>query len=63
MGGAMALTNAKAGHVDALDEASTGPVHDFGWHRQNRGRRSAQWVDVAMVAAWGGLIAWVLLHR
>jgi hypothetical protein len=59
LGGAM--TNASAGRVEALDEM--GSVHDFGWHLQNRGRRSGQWVDLAMITAWGSLIAWALLHH
>jgi hypothetical protein len=59
MGGAM--TNASAGRVEALDEM--GSVHDFCWHLQNRGRRNGQWVDLAMITAWGGLIAWTLLHH
>jgi hypothetical protein len=58
----MASTNANAGYVKAIDEASTGPVHDFLWHRQNRGRRSDLWIDLAMIATWGGLVAWVLLQ-
>jgi hypothetical protein len=40
-----------------------GSAHDFGWHLQNRGRRDGQWVDLAMIAAWAGLIAWVLVHH
>jgi hypothetical protein len=55
------MTNASAGCAQALDEI--GSVHDFGWHLQNRGRRNGQWVDVAMIAAWGSLIAWALLHH
>ncbi len=55
------MTDASAGRVEALDEI--GSTHDFGWHLQHRGRNDGQWVDVAMIAAWGGLIAWVLLHH
>jgi hypothetical protein len=50
-----------AGRTGALDEM--GPAHDFGWHLQNRGCRNGQWVDLAMIAAWGSLIAWALLHH
>jgi hypothetical protein len=55
------MTNASAGRVEAFDEMSS--VHDFGWHLQNRGRHSGQWVDLAMITAWAGMIAWALLHH
>jgi hypothetical protein len=47
-----------AERVEALDEI--GSVHDFGWHLQNRGGRGGQWVDLAVITAWTGLIAWIL---
>jgi hypothetical protein len=56
-----AMTKRSGGRVEALYEM--GSAHDFGWHLQNRGRRDGQWVDLAMIVAWGGLIAWVLLHH
>jgi hypothetical protein len=55
------MTNASAGRVEAFDEMSL--VHDFGWHLQNRGRHNGQWVDLAMITAWAGMIAWALLHH
>jgi hypothetical protein len=33
--------------------------HDFKWHRQHRGRRNVQFVDVVMVLAWAALVGWM----
>jgi hypothetical protein len=59
----MALTHVTDGDVEAVGEACAGPVHDFVWHRQNRGLHSGHWVDLATTVAWAGLIAWMLLHH
>jgi hypothetical protein len=55
------MIDASARPIEALDEL--GSAHDFGWHLQNRGRHDGQWVDLAMITGWVGLIAWVLFHH
>jgi hypothetical protein len=44
------------------DSIRSGPIHDFKWHRQHRGRYSVQFVDVVMVLGWAALVGRVLLH-
>ena len=45
------------------DSVQSEPFHDFKWHRQHRGRRNVQLVDVVMVLAWAALVGWVLFQQ
>jgi hypothetical protein len=57
----MAAVNVGAS-VDVEQDHSV-KVHDFAWHRRYRGQHSAQLVDVVMVTAWLGFIAWVVFYH
>jgi hypothetical protein len=52
-----------AGWDDATQAASSGPVHDFAWHRQHRSQRRVRPVDIAMIAAWAAFLGWCLFYR
>jgi hypothetical protein len=58
----MAAANVGAS-VDVEEQGHAVKVHDFAWHRRYRGQYSAQFVDVVMVTAWLGFIAWVVFHH
>jgi hypothetical protein len=58
-----AARNTAAAPDDTTESSSSDPIHDFAWHRRHRSRRRVRWVDVAVIAAWGAFVGWVLLHH
>jgi hypothetical protein len=51
------------GWDNATQTASSGPVHDFAWHRQHRSRRRVRPVDIAVITAWAAFLGWCLFYR
>jgi hypothetical protein len=48
---------------NAPQAATSGPAHDFAWHRQHRSRRRIRPVDIAIITAWAAFLGWCLFYR
>jgi hypothetical protein len=59
----LSTNDSRADWDNATQAATSGPVHDFAWHRQHRSRRRVRPVDIAIITAWAAFLGWCLFYR